>query len=484
MKGQGFNLGLDFSYKRAADALTNLSNPGARGTRGGVVRYRGEDFLGSVTTGTANAVGDILLNGLLTPNIPNTRLSKMAATWQKYAFRKATLRYEPSVAVTQAGQLMLFWDTDPMDALHVNGSAAINVGKAHGGALTQVAQGTKVPLTVDVNGPLFISEYGMEPRLTYQGQFFVLAASSFSAGPLTVGSIWLDYEVEFYTQQVEGLLPPTDAVYTYWRQYLTNNTVMSNTSLAWTDWPTGWTTQTEVLPEWVTSYTDRQLTVVPGIYRVTVNVYTAATPANATSAFASRLFNTTANVAYAGPVIPGQNVATTCQTDNNSWTDILELTSSTGADVTVKLQYQTNNSWTATGGSTYWTMEFMGAIGGLPSVASAVSRKKLELQRESAQFAATHARALVPYRAPDETENDLSPKKLSTREMLSRMTKPVPRMVSNCVEAFSDSDSDIDEVDALRGKVDDLHALILQMKELQAASLSSPSGVAASSKSK
>lgn len=405
-----FKLGVDFSYNRVASSMTSLSNAGPGGVRGGRQVYRGEDFLGSVTTNAANSVGDILLNGLLTPNLVNTRLAKVAGTWQKYRFLRCQLRYEPSVAVTQAGQVLLFWDTDPMDVLHVSGSSAINVGKAHGGALTQVAQGTHVPLTIDQKAPLYVSEYGIEPRLTYQAQYFVIAASTFTSGPLTLGSVWLDYDIEFYTQQVEGLLPVVTEVYNYWRQVLTNNTAFPSTTGLFTPVPSGggtWTTWTAALPEWVVSYGEGVVTVVPGIYRFNLNCsYTA--PAQGTTAWQFQLLMSGGNTgAVTGPQIPGQNTAV-ASAGSNSYSDLIWLSSDTGSDVTITLKYANNQSWTAVAGSTFWTLEFLGGIGGISIAKSAVAKRRVHALRQSAIDYAVSSRALVPYNSQDErSESEL-----------------------------------------------------------------------------
>jgi hypothetical protein len=172
---------------------------------------RGSDFWAAIPAsgaGPAWVSGNVVFNDVFSVLRDSTRLKLVAQGWQKYRIRKLVARYVPSCPVTDRGQIIVFWDTDPTDDMVATGAAAVNVAYAHGGSPIQISQPVSCPMPIDNGGMLFVGTTGDE-RLLYQGQLFVLCAADIST-TASIGDIYVDYEVEFMTPQIEGLVAPTN----------------------------------------------------------------------------------------------------------------------------------------------------------------------------------------------------------------------------------------------------------------------------------
>jgi hypothetical protein len=173
------------------------------------------DFIASLITPAAafdaqgNALvtipaGEILFQMSLDPFWGTTRLSKEASAYQKYKFQSLKVDYDPSTTVLTSGSICIFIDTDPRDVFSATGTDMVNIARAHGGSITQVAQPTTVHLPNDKVDWLYCDPSGdADPRLSQQAQIIVVAVTDLPLGT-TLGSLSIDYKIAFKTPSFEG----------------------------------------------------------------------------------------------------------------------------------------------------------------------------------------------------------------------------------------------------------------------------------------
>jgi len=101
----------------------------------------------------------------------------------------------------------MFWDNDPTNALTATGEAAVNVGMAHNGAMFQVSQGGRASCPIDFGGRrFFINPTGGDEREYAACQLWLLCSQAINnSNP--IGDIYLEWEVEFMTPNIQGLTP-------------------------------------------------------------------------------------------------------------------------------------------------------------------------------------------------------------------------------------------------------------------------------------
>jgi len=174
----------------------------------------GVDFLSTYSTGssdnglgTAGVPGQIIVTYTVAPRgLSNTRLNKMSELYQRYIFNHVTIRYMPAVAVTQNGQLIGYFDTDPEDVPPgLTGLANINYANAHGGKLFQISEPCSFEMPV-IKDRTYYTDYDAaaafdEERFKIQAVFRVLQVTVL---PVTtaLGSFAIDYGIEFDLPQV------------------------------------------------------------------------------------------------------------------------------------------------------------------------------------------------------------------------------------------------------------------------------------------
>jgi len=168
----------------------------------------GSDFVCDLTLTTANDVpGAVLMNMALNPVvIPVSRLNALCPTFEYWKIKRMTMRFQGSMATSFHGSAVGFYDYDYNDDL---GSAIDpslrNLAHAHRSCKTfkwydaanwNYDAATIVPrLYTDINS--------YDPSLSFAGRFYVI--NDVSSGVLAntvVGSLYLDYEIEFSEPQL------------------------------------------------------------------------------------------------------------------------------------------------------------------------------------------------------------------------------------------------------------------------------------------
>lgn len=220
-------------------------------------------------SGASAATGDVLLNGLFTPNIQDTRLVNISKTWQQYRFINAKLVYDPVVSQLTPGQIGIFVTSDPMDILTAQDIDVLNVVTEHGGALIPVGKPRTVALPRPNSLYYYVDEAGPDPRLIYQGQYFVVACSALSTeGGLPLGTLYMEYQVEWSSQQIEGIVDEEPGA-EYLSIGLAAVTPLSLTLETITEFPGIWSTwQHNDHPGWLIAQEGASLHLLPGVYEI------------------------------------------------------------------------------------------------------------------------------------------------------------------------------------------------------------------------
>jgi hypothetical protein len=184
--------------------------------RGKATHVSGTDFLTPVSLESAasNEVGASLADILINPiSIGSTRLQQLAPMFRRYIFRKFNLVFLPSQGTNTNGQLLIAHSHDPSPlGMETSGQAKIQQLLSWNAAKLGTLY---TPLTMESSlmspdEPYWVDiDIDDSMRHNYQGQALVVLANIVStlsgsaiAYPATLGTIWVDYEVDMYDEQL------------------------------------------------------------------------------------------------------------------------------------------------------------------------------------------------------------------------------------------------------------------------------------------
>jgi len=171
----------------------------------GSIGITGHEYLDAVSTTTATE-GMNLLTIYLNPNeFANTRLQKYAELYDKYIFRRFTLHYTSADPSTATGQYIIAYDRDYADTTPSADSDGIREYFAMSGSQISnvyLSSSFKCPLG-DPQDFFYTNNTGYDGRLVFQGQLYMAAVS----GTTFHGSLWIEYECEFFDPQLDPAIP-------------------------------------------------------------------------------------------------------------------------------------------------------------------------------------------------------------------------------------------------------------------------------------
>ena len=181
-----------------------------------VVTLTGSDFLGRVSaTAEPSTVSKAIRKTFpISPSAyPGTRITQLAELWERYRFKKFAIRYVPSVPNTLACQFLLYQDTDPLDdpSLSPDVDALIRQGVTQTGSQQWNFNASKViNLAKRADKELYYTGLVKQnERFNYQGTAYLVQvtdAIDFNGSKLSqdldCGSLYIDWECEFQTAQV------------------------------------------------------------------------------------------------------------------------------------------------------------------------------------------------------------------------------------------------------------------------------------------
>jgi len=171
----------------------------------GSIAITGHEYLDAISTSSATE-GKNLLTVYLNPNqFANTRLQKYAELYDKYIFRRFVLHYTSADPSTATGQYIIAYDRDYADTTPSADSDGIREYFAMSGSQISnvyLSSSFRCPLA-DPQDFYYTNDTGYEGRLVYQGQLYMAAVS----GSTFHGSLWIEYECEFFDPQLEPGIP-------------------------------------------------------------------------------------------------------------------------------------------------------------------------------------------------------------------------------------------------------------------------------------
>jgi len=166
----------------------------------------GTEYLSSISTpatGGANA-GDILYSFMVNPTaMTKTRIAQFSPMYQRYRFRKLNFILSPAASALTNGQMIGYCDYDVDNPLPGDSPDNVNVAAAHmGQRVTKLWEAVVFPMGItDDFTTLFTSLGSEEARLIYQAIFNLICSSPIAAD-VTIGNLYVDYEIEFYIPQL------------------------------------------------------------------------------------------------------------------------------------------------------------------------------------------------------------------------------------------------------------------------------------------
>jgi len=176
-KGNGFGNGIRVTGRQAHLAI------GSAGADTGL-------FLSS--TATANST----TSSFISPDNLNGRLAAIADRWNKYAFRRVTIMYSPTVASTQAGAYTMGFSNDPaLDGSTVTFAFAT---EAQNACIANVREPCMVTYTYDGPDTWYMKEKTSATADVRQTNQVVLVGAQAQSAAVTYGYTMIDYVVDLY----------------------------------------------------------------------------------------------------------------------------------------------------------------------------------------------------------------------------------------------------------------------------------------------
>jgi hypothetical protein len=170
----------------------------------GMVVVRHREYLQDVNV-TGPDFACVALN--LNPGIDSTFpwLSRLAQNYESYRFRRLTVQYETCCGTATIGTLMMAIDYDAADPAPPSKQKLLGYHNAVRSAAWNRAQFNADRADLQKTGQKFVRSNALLPNLdikTYDvGRLFV-CTQGFAAAAVTVGELYLDYEVELHTPQL------------------------------------------------------------------------------------------------------------------------------------------------------------------------------------------------------------------------------------------------------------------------------------------
>jgi hypothetical protein len=204
--GIPLNPNVKFPRTKMSISLSQKKRP-ENGQMNAVVTLKGTDYLSDVTIVDNSTEGTILYDTLIHPRaFPTTRIAAFAGLFDKYVYRRFTVKYNPSAAADDGGILVGFCDYDPDEDMISAFQENVRKAASHYGmSFSQVFKQDSWTLKELKKDALFFCEPAdSEDRLVFQGRFLLLQAADEGTDFLNgiKGLLTVDYEIDFWIPQL------------------------------------------------------------------------------------------------------------------------------------------------------------------------------------------------------------------------------------------------------------------------------------------
>jgi len=183
------------------------------------------DMVANIVTPASVTTGTNLLSFVFFPYAPQlagSRLAALAQLFEKYSLRRLRFHFQPSVATSTSGQLIMAWDNDPVDGQAAASEQGIRSLYSYRSNVSGTAW---LPMTVncalDPSTRNLFTSPGDDPRLYAAGVLQVANVTGIPAST-SLGTVWVEYELLLSSPSELNAGPPD----IYWS--CTTNTPMSS----------------------------------------------------------------------------------------------------------------------------------------------------------------------------------------------------------------------------------------------------------------
>lgn len=158
---------------------------------------------------TINAPGQQIFSLVLNPLLQNTRLKQIAQLWQRYRFRRITMKFVASDSSFFSGTLIHYIDTDPNASYSgiIGTDALISAVSAHWNEqVMRINRSCESEYRVlPETAALWMDNASDPKKVTDQCKYFIFvqdtvlnAMGTALTYPFTLGRLYIDYEIEFF----------------------------------------------------------------------------------------------------------------------------------------------------------------------------------------------------------------------------------------------------------------------------------------------
>jgi hypothetical protein len=176
------------------------------------------DFAIDVTITTSKTLGQVITTYALRPDEwDGTRLKQLSGLYEKWRLKRINVEYRPSVATTEPGSFIMFYDPDPTDSA---GSTGLTLVQKAASAQNRVRFQCFEPKTLTARPPtgtppMFTSFQSTDDvRLSSYGNIYVTNDVGLTtSGSKTYGNLYITLDIEFQKPILEEL--PVSFSYTF-----------------------------------------------------------------------------------------------------------------------------------------------------------------------------------------------------------------------------------------------------------------------------
>lgn len=201
------------------------------------IRITGHEYIGSLSVTSTTGVATVIRKDYISPGgdmFAGTRLEMFSQLYEKYLFKRIKFNYASNSSALNNQGLIFAYDKDPLDQDPPSSELGMRylMAKQNSMMINSWDNASYEIKLTDQQKFYFTNPVGgSDDRLNYQGVNFIASTSTNSSGPLTLGQLSVDYEIELFD-------PTLDLPLDYSSQFTASaQSVSSTTNAAWNNIP-------------------------------------------------------------------------------------------------------------------------------------------------------------------------------------------------------------------------------------------------------